>query len=169
MKLFFICLMAGVLFLLPSCLTPKQKFDKLVIKNPHLVPTKVKIDTITSYKIVNVKGKDSIVKQDSLIYIECPDIDIPKKRYEARKDYKRERQREKTIRDSLNFELKKLRSELKKLISDNKSNVDIQESKENVEVKKIRYESLEILARYTSLILFLLLLIILILKFFKKR
>jgi len=161
--------MAGVLSLLLSCIGPQKRFQRLVTKHPYLLNVTLVVDTIEIVSIEKINGKDSLIVRDSLIYIECPEVEIPKKRYEARKDYKIERQREKTVRDSLDFELKKLRSELKKLRSDNRSNVDIQESKENVEVKRIRYESLEILARYTSLILFLLLLILLILKFFKKR
>ena len=99
-----------VTILVVSC-SAEQRLARILKNNPELEKTEYITETI---RVVDRIVNDSIIYKDSIITKEIHTIETPPTRYEIRYKYKTDKQREKTIRDSLDNIIKQLRIEKRK-------------------------------------------------------
>ena len=104
----FIC--AALFLSLISC-DAENRLSRILRNNPDLERVDYVVDTLRVFDhIVN----DSIVYRDSIVVREGRTVETPPTRYEIRYKYRTDKQREKTIRDSLDAIIIALRIEKRK-------------------------------------------------------
>ena len=102
----------SVLLILGSC-DAEKKLARILKNNPSLEKVEYQVDTL---RVVDQIVNDNIVYKDSIVVREVRIVETPPTRYEVRYEYRTNRQRERTIRDSLNAIVKATRIEAKEAV-----------------------------------------------------
>ena len=92
-----VIILISILVIVSAC-GPEKQLARILSNNPELESVEYRLDTLRIFDTI-IEGK--ITYRDSIVVREVRIVETPPTRYEIRYRYKADKQREKTIRDSM--------------------------------------------------------------------